>query len=99
MVDINKLETSREPFDYPNEFFNTQWKLYQKILSNNYMKHREIYGVLHKFLVSYFQKPFSLLDLGCGDASFAVQALLNTTITFYTGIDLSKSDLETGRTH
>ncbi|MFH7030732.1 MAG: class I SAM-dependent methyltransferase [Heteroscytonema crispum UTEX LB 1556] len=79
---------------YSNEMFNDQWNLYQKVLSNNYMEHREIYGVLHEFLVSYFQKPFKMLELGCGDASFSVQALLNTTITCYQGIDLSEVALE-----
>ena len=77
----------------PNELFNDRWKLYQKILSNNYMEHREIYDVLHKFLNKYFQKTFSLLELGCGDASFTVKALANTNIAAYQGIDLSESAL------
>lgn len=77
-----------------NEFFNKKWNLYQKVLKNNYMGHREIYGILHSLLTSYFQQPFSLLDLGCGDASFTSQALLNTTIATYQGIDLSEAALE-----
>ena len=77
----------------PNELFNDRWKLYQKILSNNYMEHREIYDILHKFLHKYFQKPFSLLELGCGDASFTVKALANTNVAAYQGIDLSESAL------
>ncbi len=77
----------------PNELFNKRWQLYQKVLFNNYMNHREFYGVLHDFLTQYWQKPFSLLELGCGDASFTVQALLNTNIAAYTGIDLSQDAL------
>ncbi|GET40556.1 class I SAM-dependent methyltransferase [Microseira wollei] len=76
------------------EFFNNQWKLYQKVMTNNYMGHRELYSILHEFLASYFQKPFSLLDLGCGDASFIAQALLHTTIVSYKGIDLSETALK-----
>ena len=76
-----------------NELFNNRWQLYQKILCHNYMRHREIYGILHQLLSNYFPKPFSLLELGCGDASFTIQALLNTNIATYTGIDLSKEAL------
>ena len=81
-------------FDSKNEFFNEHWRFYQKVLSNNYMRHQEIYSVLHEFLVNHYKKPFKILDLGCGDAHFAAQALLNTTMNFYCGIDLSKPALE-----
>lgn len=77
-----------------NELFNNQWTLYQKILNNNYMGHREIYDVLHEFLITNFQKPFKMLELGCGDATFTAKALLDTSIVSYTGIDLSKAALE-----
>ena len=87
------LTRDREASIQPNELFNERWQLYQKILFNNYMGHRELYGILHELLTDYFQKPFSLLELGCGDASFTVQALLNTNIAAYTGIDLSKDAL------
>jgi SAM-dependent methyltransferase len=97
MTDITQIESRENSAPHPKEFFNNQWKLYQKVLNNNYMKHREFYGVLHDFLVSYFQKPFSLLDLGCGDASFTARALLNTTIDSYRGIDLSEPALEIAR--
>ncbi len=80
-----------------NQFFNDQWQLYQKVLKNNYMGHKEIYGVLHNFLIHNFQKPFSLIDLGCGDASFTTQALLNTPISSYKGIDLSEVALVIAR--
>lgn len=91
---MTSLTSSEEPSVPSNEFFNKQWSLYQKVLNNNYMGHREIYSVLHSWLTNYFQKPFSLLDLGCGDASFSSQALLNTTLAAYHGIDLSEAALE-----
>jgi ubiquinone/menaquinone biosynthesis C-methylase UbiE len=72
-----------------NELFNNKWEIYQKICSSNYMEHRQFSESLNKFLISYFQKGFSMLDLGCGDASFTSYGLLNTTISNYTGIDLS----------
>lgn len=80
-----------------NQFFNDQWQLYQKVLNNNYMGHKEIYGVLHNFLINHLQTPFSLLDLGCGDASITTQALLNTSISHYKGVDLSETALEIAR--
>ncbi|PSB02475.1 ubiquinone biosynthesis protein UbiE [Merismopedia glauca CCAP 1448/3] len=58
------------------------------------MGHREIYTVLHELLVSHFQKPFRMLELGCGDASFTAQALVDTNIAAYQGIDLSEVALE-----
>jgi SAM-dependent methyltransferase len=97
MVDITQLESSENSASHPNDLFNNQWKLYQKVLSNNYIRHREFYDILHEFLVSYFQNPFSLLDLGCGDASYTAQALLNTNIASYMGIDLSEPALEIAR--
>jgi SAM-dependent methyltransferase len=75
-------------------FFNAQWQLYQKIISHNYMGHREIYGVLHDWLIDRFSTPFRMLDLGCGDACFIAQALWETTLAAYTGIDLSEVALE-----
>lgn len=76
------------------KFFSQQWQLYQKVLNNNYMGHREIYAVLHEILLNNLQEPFKMLELGCGDASFTTQALLNTQISEYTGIDLSVPALE-----
>ncbi|RUS97073.1 hypothetical protein DSM107010_70170 [Chroococcidiopsis cubana SAG 39.79] len=59
-------------------------------MQNNYIKHREFYNVLHEFLVHRVQKLFRLLDLGCGDASIIVSALLGTSIQAYYGIDISR---------
>jgi ubiquinone/menaquinone biosynthesis C-methylase UbiE len=81
----------------PQEFFNKQWQIYQKVLLNNYMGHREIYEVLHDWLISSWQKPFQLLDLGCGDACFISHALVNTSIAAYTGVDFSEVALAIAR--
>ncbi|MFM6283053.1 MAG: class I SAM-dependent methyltransferase [Dolichospermum sp.] len=91
---MTQLKNSQNESLPVEEFFNKQWKIYQKVLNNNYMSHNEIYGILHKFLVSNFQKPFKMLDLGCGDASFTSLVLSNTNITSYHGVDLSIAALE-----
>ncbi|MDF5706855.1 MAG: methyltransferase domain-containing protein [Nostoc sp. S4] len=94
MLDKKILTNTENQSFQPQEFFNDQWKVYQKILDNNYMGHHEIYSILQELLLGYFQQPFRMLDLGCGDASFTAQALLNSTITLYQGIDLSIPALE-----
>jgi cyclopropane fatty-acyl-phospholipid synthase-like methyltransferase len=72
-----------------SEFFNA-WAIYQKVLANNYMHHREIYQAVKALLAEQLEtRPFKLLDLGCGDASFLVQALEGRAIQHYTGFDLS----------
>ena len=94
MAELSHNESRTKLADSNNEFFNERWRLYQKVLNNNYMGHQEIYSILHEFLVSYYNKPFKMLDLGCGDASFTAHALLNTNINVYFGIDLSEPALE-----
>ncbi|MGM3305344.1 class I SAM-dependent methyltransferase [Anabaena sp. WFMT] len=94
MPDSIKVEINQNESFLPKKFFNEQWQLYQKVLNKNYMGHHEIYVVLHELLLNYFQKPFTMLDIGCGDASFTSQALLNTQIAEYTGIDLSNPALK-----
>ena len=76
-----------------NQFFNQKWQIYQKVLQGNYMEHRQLYNVVHQFLLTYFSAPFKLLELGCGDATFTAQALLDTKVSAYTGIDLSPEAL------
>lgn len=70
------------------QFFN-QWHLYQQIMENNYIAHHGIHAALRKFVVSQFDKPFTLLDLGCGDASAIPSTFAGTTLQAYTGVDLS----------
>jgi cyclopropane fatty-acyl-phospholipid synthase-like methyltransferase len=71
------------------EFFNA-WAIYRKVLDNNYMHHKEIYQTVGAWLREHWAaRPFKLLDLGCGDASFLAEALQGTAIQHYTGFDLS----------
>jgi SAM-dependent methyltransferase len=70
------------------DFFD-HWSIYQKAMDHNYLCHREVYGLLQDFLEKSFDQGFSLLDLGCGDASFMSLALKTTRIKTYCGVDLS----------
>jgi len=69
--------------------FFTQWKTYQCIMEHNYLRHREAYAALHQFLLGHFQKPFSVLDFGCGDAAAMADALHGTKVHQYEGVDFS----------
>jgi SAM-dependent methyltransferase len=86
----NATKIDRELPMQCREFFNDKWKLYQKILAHNYMRHREIYDVLQSFLISNWQQSFKLLDLGCGDASFIARSLKHTSVSYYLGLDISE---------
>jgi cyclopropane fatty-acyl-phospholipid synthase-like methyltransferase len=76
------------------EFFNA-WVIYQKVLANNYMHHKEIYEAVTRLIERQWQtRTFKLLDLGCGDARFIAGALKGRAIELYTGFDLSDPALE-----
>jgi cyclopropane fatty-acyl-phospholipid synthase-like methyltransferase len=71
-----------------------EWQLYFKVEQNNYLCHREVYSLLHNFLVTRMAHPFELLDLGCGDAGSMAQALERTGISRYVGVDLAQMALD-----
>jgi ubiquinone/menaquinone biosynthesis C-methylase UbiE len=82
-----------------NTFFERQWQIYQKVLENDYMGHRAIYSILQQFWVKHFSRPFSLLELGCGDASFTCRSLSGVPLARYHGIDRSEEALQMARTN
>jgi SAM-dependent methyltransferase len=69
--------------------FQQQWQTYRILVDHNYLFHREAYACLHRVLLEDAPRPFRFLDLACGDASSAAQALQGTDIAHYSGIDLS----------
>ncbi len=76
------------------DLFQQDWKLYRKMVDNNFLFHREAYAALHEVLVNDAARPFRFLDIACGDASASVGALRGTAITHYHGIDFSGAALE-----
>jgi SAM-dependent methyltransferase len=83
--------------DGPASVFQRQWRTYQKILENNYMFHREVYERLRRILIDEVDRPFSFLDIACGDATASVTALTGTKVATYYGIDLSQPALDLAR--
>jgi len=75
--------------DEAMQAFRDQWQVYQKLVDNNYLAHREVRDILHCQLAETVGRPFRFLDLACGDASMTVAALKETAVTEYHGIDLS----------
>jgi cyclopropane fatty-acyl-phospholipid synthase-like methyltransferase len=71
-----------------------EWQLYFKVEQNNYLCHREVYSLLHNFLLTRMARRFELLDLGCGDAGSMAQALERTRISRYVGVDLAQMALD-----
>jgi cyclopropane fatty-acyl-phospholipid synthase-like methyltransferase len=76
-------------------FFQT-WKLYQNIIQNNCMEHREI-GTALRCVFEALPHGFSVLDLGCGDSSMAMQSLEGLGVSSYTGVDLTAPALDIAR--
>ena len=75
-----------------------QWNIYQKVIQNNYMFHKQIYHEVHKLLLNHFrQEPLSLLDLGCGDSSLIAKNIKDVPIYHYHGIDISEIALDAAK--
>lgn len=72
------------------DFFGDSWALYAHVLDHNYMFHEEIFRNVREFLQDlYSDRPFSILDLGCGSARHLARALQGLPVTRYRGYDLS----------
>ena len=79
-------------------FFTQTWSLYDLITKHNYMYHREIYaGIADHLKRRTDQKPYQLLDLGCGNARFLAPCLSQAPPVRYEGVDLSDAALEEAR--
>jgi len=80
-------------------FFDT-WDTYQKVVAGNYMFHKEIAAELQRLLRTHFNgRPFSILDLGCGDAATLAPLLDGLALKRYKGVDLSDAALALAAEH
>lgn len=77
------------------DFFNG-WNLYRRIVEHDYLCHHSAKHALSEWLDG-LARPFSFLDLGCGDASFSAEVLAGRPVTSYTGIDISPVALDLAR--
>jgi ubiquinone/menaquinone biosynthesis C-methylase UbiE len=75
------------------ELFAEGLATYQKVVSENLMSHREVYGTLSDVLVKEAPRQFVFLDIACGAATASAGALVGTDIGRYIGIDISRPSL------
>lgn len=73
--------------------FHSQQDIFHHAIAQNYMAHREIHTAIRQHLNLLYEQPFSLLDLGCGNAGFTSRSLKATLVKRYTGIDQSAAAL------
>lgn len=68
--------------------------IYQKIISQNYMFHRDFVIKSNTAIKKLkYLEPFNVLDLGCGDAQLISEQLSFFNVDLYTGYDLSSTAL------
>ncbi len=73
------------------ENFFDEWSIYDQVLDHDYMHHDEIFRDVQRFLAGRFDdRPFTLLDLGCGSARHLAWALNGRSVSRYVGYDLSE---------
>ncbi|MFM9075428.1 MAG: class I SAM-dependent methyltransferase [Bacteroidota bacterium] len=83
--------------DMTNEhaIFSRNWPIYQQLVNNNYMLHREIGQLTGDWMKRVSSSEGShILDLGCGDCSEMANILGHLDYSSYTGIDLSEMALK-----
>lgn len=69
------------------DFFSS-WDNYRAVIDSDAMEHRAIYAAIHEILMER-NTPFSLLDLGCGDAAGTGPAMAETLVDHYIGVDIA----------
>jgi SAM-dependent methyltransferase len=74
--------------------FQTAWRIYRKMVDNDYLFHRGAYAALNRFLNEEITRSYRFLDLACGDAGASAGALFGTPIAHYHGIDFSREALQ-----
>lgn len=88
------ITRSKAPASDALDMFRYDWAIYQKLVRANEMHHRELGQILRRLIAARFDRPFTFLDLACGDASLARQILKGSKVIRYEGIDLSRPALE-----
>ena len=75
-----------------SELFD-EWTTYEKVLTNDYMHHRDFFASLAGELSIRLQEPLSIVDLGCGNCAPIVTLLNCFEVNRYVGIDQSETAL------
>lgn len=70
-----------------------EWRVYEKLLIHDYMDHKAFFGQLQQQVQQQYQRPISVLDLGCGDMTPILSLLQSVALKRYVGIDESAGAL------
>jgi len=81
------------PEDVSTEIFIKNWNIYRKIIENDNMSHKDGYAKLKEVLLNDMDRPFTFLDLACGDSYYSSITLRDTKAREYIGIDVSADAL------
>lgn len=73
--------------------FFSNWEVYRAVIDNDCMEHSVIYPLVGEILAER-DRPFSVLDLGCGDAAGTAAAMAGTRAARYVGVDSAAPALE-----
>lgn len=73
-----------------------QWNCYRTIVDHDWMSHTALAAAIGGRLAAR-HRPFTVLDLGCGDADPAIRALRGTAVAAYTGVDAAAAALAEAR--
>lgn len=76
--------------------FFSNWAMYRAVIDHDCMDHRRIYSHVGTILQER-EQPFTLVDLGCGDAAGIASALGDTAIDLFVGVDSAAPALEFAR--
>jgi len=79
------------------ELFARGLATYRRVIAENYMAHQEVYRLLRRVLETEAPDEFVFLDLACGTAAGSADALKDTRIGRYIGIDISQPSLDVAR--
>lgn len=92
-------DAGKDPPHDPEEatrWFN-QWHVYRSIVDADWMCHRGIFAAIRGWVVRRYPGPFTLLDLGCGDAGFIKSTFDESGLWAYAGVDASQAALAHAR--
>jgi 2-polyprenyl-3-methyl-5-hydroxy-6-metoxy-1,4-benzoquinol methylase len=82
----------------PTQIFNTSWQIYKKIVLYGYMHHGLLAARLCNHMVAGLpHNMYTMLDIGCGDASAMIPLFSQCKPAYYKGIDLSAPAVELAR--
>lgn len=74
--------------------FRQSWHVYQKFVTHNWMRHREVYATLRQLVRERFPGGVSIADFGCGDASCTLAALRDVPLSRFVAVDRVRALLE-----